>query len=69
MGLKIGLDKNLDGFVAGVDFDADLAVLTVRVRGDHQFDDAGFVLVTDDAVAFAVGEEVRFVLARPCEHR
>jgi hypothetical protein len=29
MGLKIGLDKNLDGFVAGVNFDADWCVAEI----------------------------------------
>jgi len=29
MGLKIGLDKNLDGFVAGVNFDADRCIAEI----------------------------------------
>jgi hypothetical protein len=38
MGLKIGLDKNLDGLIAGVNFDPDWCIAEIDfVAADHCF--------------------------------
>jgi hypothetical protein len=57
MGLKIGLDKNLDGFVAGVNFDADWFIAEIDfvpatiVCSDDRMRHLGFASLHGDVLA------------------